>query len=112
MKSFFNYLLVFLFISVFYACGDDHEGECVECHIALDMNGTEMMWEISNPTGGNEFCEDDGTLADVESPSYVHTIDEDLTCTMGMHTLPAGDYGPGSATNSQYEIHCGEHKED
>ena len=108
MKSFFNYLLAFLFISVFYACGDDHDHSCEECHLAVDIvnpdgSTSEIMWEMTNPaTGDHDWCDSD--LATVESSGYMYTITSPLQSCCTDSTLPAGDYGPSNG----YEIHCGE----
>jgi len=79
---------------------------CHECHIALP-DKSETAWDITNSSGGEEFCGQE--LVDAESTSYVYTVTDTLYSSDGVPLLP-GEYGPGSA-NSQYEIHCEEHGE-
>ena len=97
--------VVFLFACI-SSCSKDGE-DCHECHIALEnANGSESMWHIESPSGGEEFCGQE--LENAESSSYVYTVTDTLYCEeMGCILLP-GEYGPGS-TNSEYEIHCEEH---
>ena len=101
-----NYLFaafVFLAIATMTSCSKS-EDECHECHIALEMaDGSEMMWDITNSSGGEDFCGDE--LTTVENPSYMHTVSDTLWCTMGTHPLPPGEYG----ADNGYEIHCEEH---
>tara|TARA_B100001758_G_C18247662_1_gene524044 strand:+ start:130 stop:483 length:354 start_codon:yes stop_codon:yes gene_type:complete len=85
---------------------DDHDELCHECHIALP-DKSETAWDITNLSGGEEFCGQE--LTDAESSSYVYTVTDTLYSSDGI-PLPPGEYGPGSA-NSDYEIHCEEHGE-
>ena len=115
-----NYLLVFTLMTTVFlwsSCSDTDE-LCHECHLALEMaDGTEMMWEIQNSTGGDEFCGDE--LVTVEAPAYTYEVTDSLTCTMGGHILPPGQYGPsiavdtlafpGAANGAVWEIHCEDH---
>ena len=110
MKSINLILAVLATAFMMSSCSDDHDdhADCHECHLSLPMSdGSEMMWNITNSAGGEDFCGDE--LADAEGPSYVYTVTDTLTCTMGTHTIPPGEYGPGSTDNSQYEIHCEDH---
>lgn len=88
----------------FTSCSkSDSVDDCHECHIALEnADGTETMWEITNPSGGEDFCATD--LATVEAPTYMHTVTDTLTSADGLVLVP-GEYG---VTNG-YEIHCEEH---
>jgi len=104
-----NYFLVATVLAVVVvmtSCKKDDKEICHECHIALP-DKSETAWEITNSSGGEEFCGDE--LEDAESSSYIYTVTEILVSDDGDTLLP-GDYGPGSA-NSQYEIHCEEHGE-
>ncbi len=114
-KNLLTIALIASSVAIFSSCSedDDHADDgCQECHIAMDMNGTEMMWEITNAAGGEEFCGDE--LDDAESNNFVYTVaaGDSLVCTMGGHVLYAGDYGPGSTDSigALYEIHCEEHQ--
>ena len=73
---------------------------CHECYIALfDDNGMEVgMLDLG------EFCGDE--LEDAESSSYSYAVSDTLYSDNGGMPLPPGEYGPGSADNFQYEIHC------
>ena len=73
------------------SCSKSSSDDCHECHIAFtNAAGNEVEVEIG------EFC--GSALADVEDPSYVHTLTEDVV--VGNDTVPAGDYS---------DIHCEEH---
>ena len=96
-------------IFLFSSCEDDHdhETECSACHIALpDANGGEMIWDITNSSGSDQFCGDE--LEDAESSSYSYSVTDTLYSDDGNIPLLPGEYGPGSS-NSSYEIHCEEH---
>ena len=106
VKKFFGFFIAIGLILLASSCSKD-EG-CHECHLSLpDGNGGEIMWEITNSSGGEDFCGSE--LEDAESASYVVTITDSLTSTDGSTVLPAGTYGPGSTDNTQYEIHCEDH---
>ena len=97
----------FLTVAFISSCSSDSDSHtddgCHECHIALDNgDGTETAWDITNSSGGEDFCGSE--LATVEDPTYEHTITEALVSASG-DTLPAGTYG---ASNG-YEIHCEDH---
>lgn len=95
-------LSLILFAGVLFSCSDSDD--CHECHIALEnADGTETMWEIQTPTGGEEFCGSE--LETVEDPTYMHTVTQPLISTSGNDTLQPGDYG----ASNDYEIHCEEH---
>tara|TARA_B110000196_G_C20524902_1_gene377214 strand:+ start:189 stop:515 length:327 start_codon:yes stop_codon:yes gene_type:complete len=88
----------------FTSCSKSDSGDdCHECHIALEnQDGTETMWEITNSSGGEDFCAND--LTTVEDPSYMHTVTDTLTSSDGLVLVP-GEYG----VSNGYEIHCEEH---
>ncbi len=100
-----NYLLsaiVACSIALMSSCSSSDE-DCHECHIALEnSDGTETMWEISNSSGGEDFCANE--LITVEDPAYMHTVTDTLTSDDGLVLLP-GEYG----VSNGYEIHCEEH---
>jgi len=102
----FNYLLTavaFLVIVTTTSCSKSDDG-CHECHIALEnADGSETMWEMTNSSGGEDFCGEE--LTTVEAPDYDHSVSEILISTDGNDTLQPGDYG---ASNG-YEIHCEDH---
>ncbi len=108
-KNLLTIAIVACSVAMFSSCSsdDDHADGCHECHIALEnADGSETMWHIESPSGGEEFCGQE--LENAESSSYVYTVTDTLYCEeMGCILLP-GEYGPGSA-NSEYEIHCEEH---
>jgi hypothetical protein len=90
-------------LAILTSCSKDGE-ECHECHIALEnADGSETMWEIENPSGGDEFCGDE--LTNVEASDYLHTVSEMIISTDGTDTLQPGNYG----VSNGYEIHCEEH---
>ena len=109
-----KFSLMVCLVSVFTlmsSCSKDDGEECHECHIALEnANGSETMWHIDSPSGGEEFCGDE--LEDMEEfasgDSWVYTVTDTLysECEGMPCVLPPGEYGPGSAANSDYEIHC------
>ena len=105
-----NYLLGLIALSglfILTSCEDDHDhsGDCHACHIALPQSdGTEVTWDILPTSGGTEFCGDE--LEDAESSSYSYAVSDTLYSDNGGMPLPPGEYGPGSADNFQYEIHC------
>ena len=108
-----NYLLGLIALSglfILASCEDDHDdhdhsGDCHACHIALPQSdGTEITWDILPTSGGTEFCGDE--LEDAESSSYSYAVSDTLYSDNGNIPLLPGEYGPGSADNSQYEIHC------
>ena len=103
--NYFLSVIVCLAVVTMTSCSDDHDhADCHECHIAQEMSdGSEMMWEISNSSGGEDFCGSE--LSTVEDPEYMHTVTDTLTCTMGNHLLPPGEYGEANG----YEIHCEDH---
>ena len=110
-----NLLILAVLSSVlaFTSCSKDENSDpaviCQECHIALP-DKSETVWEILDASGEHvEFCGQD--LIDIESTSAVRVVTDTLYSDTGDILLP-GDYGPGSAANSQYEIHCGEEDED
>tara|TARA_B100001109_G_C18410603_1_gene266193 strand:+ start:125 stop:466 length:342 start_codon:yes stop_codon:yes gene_type:complete len=106
VKKFFGFFIAAGIISLASSCSKE-EG-CHECHLSLlDSNGVEIMWEITNSSGGEDFCGSE--LENAESASYVVIITDPLTSTDGSTVLPAGNYGPGSTDNTQYEIHCEDH---
>ena len=102
-----NYLLTavaFMFGVTFTSCSDSHDDACHECHIALEnADGSETMWEMTNSSGGEDFCGEE--LTTVEAPGYDHSVSEMLISIGGNDTLQPGDYG---ASNG-YEIHCEDH---
>ena len=93
--------------SVLISCekDDDHDELCHECHIALP-DKSELAWDITNSSGGEEFCGQE--LIDAESSTYVYVLTDTLYADGTGDTLFPGEYGPGSA-NSQYEVHCEDH---
>ena len=102
-----NYLLTaiaFLGITTMTSCSKDDAEVCHECHIALP-DKSETAWDITNSSGGEDFCGQE--LEDAESSNYVYTVTDTLFSSDGV-PLPPGEYGPGSA-NSQYEVHCEDH---
>ena len=103
-----NYLMSAILLSlvvIMTSCSKENQNElCHECHIALP-DKSETAWDITNSSGGEEFCGQE--LGDAESTSYVYTVTDTLYSSDGVALLP-GEYGPGSA-NSQYQIHCEEH---
>ena len=104
-----NYLLVLMALSglfILASCeDDDHSGDCHACHIALPQSDApEVTWDILPTSGGTEFCGDE--LEDAESSSYSYAVSDTLYSDNGGMPLLPGEYGPGSADNSQYEIHC------
>ena len=106
MKKLIKFSFVTALILLASSCSEDES--CHECHLAVsDGNGGELMWEITNSSGGEDFCGSE--LEDAESASYVVTITDSLTSTDGSTVLSPGSYGPGSIDNNQYEIHCEEH---
>ena len=108
MKSLKKILICCLAVSFFTSCskGDDHNDACHECHLAFpDGNGGEIIWEITNAAGGEDFCGDE--LTEVEAPNYDYSDSEILISMSGNDTLQPGDYG---ASNG-YEIHCGDHSD-
>ena len=93
---------------VFTSCSKDNDTAelCAECHIALDNDKSETIWDIASPSGDDNFCGDELTEAEASDATY--TVTDTLYADgTGVVLLP-GEYGPGSAENSQYEIHCGE----
>ena len=104
--NYFLSAIVCLAVVTMTSCSDDHDehADCHECHIALEQaDGSEMMWDITNSSGGEDFCGSE--LTTVEDPAYMHTVTDTLTCTMGTHLLPPGEYGEANG----YEIHCEDH---
>ena len=105
----FNYLLTAIAFSgvvIMSSCSKNDEEACHECHIALP-DKSETAWDITNASGGEDFCGQE--LEDAESSNYVYTVTDTLFSSDGI-PLPPGEYGPGSA-NSQYEVHCEDHGE-
>lgn len=121
-------LTIFMSGLLVTSCSDSHvddgchgchlEATIIEVHCELDpVTGDTIncetheeleIWEITNSTGGVEFCGDD--LLNVEAPDYVHTITEPLIGEFHGATLPAGSYGPG--VDSIYVVHCEDHPDD
>ena len=101
-----NLVLMSCVVAVFISsCSDSHDDDaCHECHIALEnADGSETMWEMTNSSGGEDFCGEE--LTTVEAPGYDHSVSEVLISIGGNDTLQPGDYG---ASNG-YEIHCEDH---
>ena len=108
MKKINYFLTTFLSLAIVImsSCSKDEDKiGCQECHIALpDKN--ETAWDITNLSGGDQFCGQE--LTDAESNTYVYTVVDTLYSSGDSIPLLPGEYGPGSA-NSQYEIHCEDH---
>ena len=117
-KFFINIFSLVAATFIFASCSDDNTDDgCHGCHLSLAVTDTifsdagdvlilpggEMMWDIKNSSGGDEFCGSE--LANAEDPSYVHTVTETLYEDATNTPLPPGDY---SAANG-YEVHCEEH---
>ena len=88
--------------------------ECLECHLSFpDGSGGELMYDITNAAGGEEFCGDE--LADAESNTFYFEIaaGDSLLCDDGGHPIYAGQYGPGAdnAAGQAYEVHCDDHSD-
>jgi hypothetical protein len=83
-------------IALFSACGDSHDDECHECHIAFDGPNGEIEVPINNSAGGEEFC--GAELEEAEGADFSYILTEDYI--VGVDTVPAGTYT---------EIHCEEH---
>ena len=115
-KNFLNIAIITCSLALFTSCsgGDDHDhsSECHGCHLSLpDGNGGELMWDITNAAGGEEFCGDE--LADAESNTFYFEIapGDSLLCDDGGHPIYAGQYGPGAndSIGQLYEEHCEDH---
>ena len=115
-KNFLNIAIITCSLALFTSCsGDDdhaHSDECHGCHLALpDGSGGELMYDITNAAGGEEFCGDE--LADAESNTFYFEIaaGDSLLCDDGGHPIYAGQYGPGAdnAAGQAYEVHCEDH---
>ena len=105
-----NLLSIMLVVSIvfFSSCKKDDDAEtCSPCHIALDMDGTEMKWSFMNSEGGTDFCGQE--LTDTEASSFVYSVTDTMWCDDNVCALPPGDYGPGTPDNPDYEIHCEDH---
>ena len=102
--NFISFAVICSAMVIMTSCSKEDGDLCHECHIALP-DKSEAAWDITNSSGGEEFCGQE--LTDAESSSYVYTVTDTLFSSDGI-PLPPGEYGPGSA-NSQYEIHCEEH---
>ncbi|MAU36587.1 MAG: hypothetical protein CMD14_04360 [Flavobacteriales bacterium] len=82
---------------------------CANCYLELlDGNGGAKTWEITNSSGGEEFCGQE--LANAESNTFYFTINpgDSLLDDFGSTYLYAGEYGPGTTDSlgSLYEVHC------
>ena len=115
-KNFLSIATIVCAIAIFSSCKKeeehDHSDECHGCHLSLpDGNGGELMWDITNAAGGDEFCGDE--LEDAESNDFVFEIaaGDTLFCDDGGHPLTEGQYGPGAddAAGQAYEVHCEDH---
>ena len=104
LKKIMKKLFIVPVLSLFmFSCSDSDDG-CQECHLAYpDESGGEIMYNITNPSGGDEFCGDE--LSTVEDPAYVHNVTQVLVSTSGNDTLLPGEYG----ADNGYEVHCEEH---
>tara|TARA_B110000977_G_C11053963_1_gene483380 strand:+ start:1558 stop:1854 length:297 start_codon:yes stop_codon:yes gene_type:complete len=88
--SFKNFRLAFVF-SLMASCSSE---ECADCHIVLDVDGTEYeLMEL------DEYC--DGALHDVEEEIY--TVQDTFLNDIEGNTLPITIF-PGDTV----EVHCGE----
>ena len=118
-KNFLNIAIITCSLALFTSCsgGDDHDhsSECHGCHLALpDGSGGELMYDITNAAGGEEFCGDE--LEDAESNTFYFEVPagQTLTCSDGGHPIGEGQYGPGAdttitPTGRLYEVHCEDH---
>ena len=110
-KTNFLTLAVLSSLLVFTSCSKDNDTAelCAKCHIALDDDKSETIWDIASPSGDDDFCGDE--LTEVETSDATYTVTDTLYADGTEEILLPGVYGPGSA-HSQYEIHCGEEDED
>ena len=105
-KNLLTIAIIACTVAMFSSCSsdDDHADGCHECHIALEnADGSETMWDMTNSSGGEDFCGEE--LTTVEAPGYDHVVADILVSTTGNDTLQPGSYG---ASNG-YEIHCEDH---
>ena len=104
-----SFLMIASFASLIFFSSCSSDSDCHECHLAYpltDSTGTvvgERAFDISNPSGGDEFCGDE--LTDVENPANAFEVTEMLISDDGSDTLMPGTYGNGDG----WEVHCEEH---
>tara|TARA_B100000963_G_C22200233_1_gene482809 strand:- start:113 stop:457 length:345 start_codon:yes stop_codon:yes gene_type:complete len=104
-----SFLMIASFASLIFFSSCSSDSDCHECHLAYpltDSTGTvvgERAFDISNASGGDEFCGDE--LTDVENPANAFEVTEMLISDDGNDTLMPGTYGNGDG----WEVHCEEH---
>ena len=117
-KNFLNIAIITCSLALFTSCSeDDDHAECHGCHLAIpdpDDPSQELMYDITNSAGSDEFCGDE--LEDAESNTFYFVVPagETLTCSDGGHPIGEGQYGPGAdttvtPTGRLYEVHCEDH---
>lgn len=114
-KNFLNIAIITCSLAMFTSCSsDDDSPECHGCHLAIpdpDNPSQELMYDITNADGGDQFCADE--LADAESNTFYFEIaaGDSLVCDAGGHPIYAGQYGPGAndSIGQLYEVHCEDH---
>ena len=113
-KNFLNIAIVTCSLALFTSCSgdDDPASECHGCHLSFpDGSGGELMYDITNAAGGEQFCGDE--LADAESNTFYFEIaaGDSLICDDGGHPIYEGQYGPGAndSIGQTYEVHCEDH---